>query len=129
MTRDVFVSAIARERDQRLAVPRDRVGIRAGVEQHLHRLEVTLTHREMQRLVVAGEIRIAREERAQRRGITGAGGDDGVPDVAAAAAPGAVRLIGREFVRLNQIDGAAGVRRWRRRLRRDAARSRGAQRA
>ena len=78
---DRLVAAIAGDGGQGLARGTGGVGIRAGVQQHLHRLEVALARGKAEGLTVAGEPGILTEQPAKRRRIAGARREDGLPDI------------------------------------------------
>ncbi len=56
---DLFVSTIACDRDQRLTAELHKIRICARIEKYLHRLGVPLACGEMNRLRIAGQVRIA----------------------------------------------------------------------
>src|SRR4029434_11088697 len=71
------------------------------IEQNLRRIEVSFAHREVERLVVLGQLRIALKQAAKRPSVTINGGTDRVPHVTATAQPGPIRTVGFEFFQLD----------------------------
>ena len=101
-----LVTAVARNCRQALSIGTHGVRLRAGREQNLDGLDVTLPYRKAERLAVARQLRIALEQAAQGRGIARAGGANRVPHVATAARPGAIRPLQSKLLGLDQVDGA-----------------------
>jgi hypothetical protein len=100
---DGFMTAIASDRGQVFSAGTYQIGIRTRADQDLHGLDVTLPHRKVKGLAVPGQIPIPLEQPAKRFRISRTGGANGVPDIAPAAAPRAVRLLRSEFVRFDQL--------------------------
>jgi len=80
-----------------------RVRVRAGVEQPAHRFKMPFARREVDRLVIEGDVGIALEYAAKRGDVAGNASADRIPNIAPTAGPGPIRALRSEFIRLDHV--------------------------
>ena len=90
--RELVVTTVPGDRGEVFAPSTEPVRIGTCGEQCAHDRRVSLSHREVQRFGVAGQVRITREQPLQRPVVADSSSLEGIPHVAPAAAPRTVGL-------------------------------------
>jgi hypothetical protein len=100
----LLVPPIASDDDEILAMSGDEIRIGTGIQKETDRVDMTFPYREVKRLAIARQLRVALEQLLKRCRITRARGADRFPQVAPSAGPRFIGTFGCEFVRSDQVE-------------------------